>query len=78
MIQIPSVGHLKYDSFKQNIKQDNCIEQTLEALSFYIDEYHYSLGIINLCRYLAETYEEEFIYAADDSGLPFSGKISAV
>ena len=29
LIQIPSVAHLKYDRFKQNIKQDNFKEQTL-------------------------------------------------
>ena len=32
LIQIPSVGHLKYDRFKQNVKQDNLIEQTLKNL----------------------------------------------
>ena len=26
LIQIPSVKHLKYDRFKQNVKQDNFIE----------------------------------------------------
>ena len=26
LIQIPSVGHLKYDRFKQNVKQDNKIK----------------------------------------------------
>ena len=30
LIQIPSVGHLKYDRFKQNFKQNNFIEQTLK------------------------------------------------
>ena len=28
LIQIPSIGHLKYGKFKQNVKQDNVIEQT--------------------------------------------------
>ena len=27
LIQIPSVGHLKYDRFKQNVKQNNFIEK---------------------------------------------------
>ena len=30
LIQIPSVGHLQYDRFKQNFKQNNFIEQTLK------------------------------------------------
>ena len=31
-----------------------------------------------LCRCLVENYEEEFITAADDSGLTFSGQMSTV
>ena len=74
MIQIRCVGYLKYDRFKQNIKQNNFIEQNLDAISSNIDDSHYSSSIINLCRYLAETYEEEYISTADDSGLSFSGQ----
>ena len=33
---------------------------------------------INVCRYLAENYEDEFITAAGDSGLSFSSQMSAV
>ena len=74
LIQIPSVGHLKYDRFKQNVKQDNFIEQTLKALSCNIDDNYHPSSTIHLCRYLAENYEEEFISAAVDSGLIFSVK----
>ena len=51
LIQIPSVGHLKYDRFKQNIKQDNFVEHTLKTFPSNSDDNHYSLSIINLCRY---------------------------
>ena len=78
MIQIPSVGYLKYDRFKQNVKQDNFIEQTLEALSCNSDDNYHPSSIINMYRYLAEKYEDEFITTAGDSGLLFSGQISAV
>ena len=30
LIQIPSVGHLKYDRFKQNVKQYNFIEKNVK------------------------------------------------
>ena len=33
LIQIPCVGHLKYDRFKQNVNQDNFIDQILKDLS---------------------------------------------
>ena len=33
--KIPSVGHLRYECFKQNIKNTNFIDQILEALSEY-------------------------------------------
>ena len=72
LIQIPSVGHLKYDRFKQNVKQNNFIEQTLKALSCNIDDNYHPSSTINLCRYLAENYEDEFIAACGDSGLTFS------
>ena len=58
LIQISSVGYLKYDRFKQKIEQDNFIEQTLEALSCKSNDSHYTSNIINLCRYLVETYEK--------------------
>ena len=78
LIQIPSVGHLKYDRFKQNVKQNNFIEQTLKALSWNIDDNYHPSSTINLCRYLVKNYEDEFISAAGDSGLTFSGQMSAV
>ena len=77
-IQIPFVGHLKYDRFKQNVKQDNFIEHTLKALSCNSDNNYHPSSTINLCRYLAKNYEDEFITAAGDSGLTFSGQMSAV
>ena len=77
MIQISSVGHLKYDRFKQNIKRKKFTEQTLEILSYNSDDSDHSSSTINLCRYLAEKYEEEFISATRDSGLTFSGQMSA-
>ena len=77
LIQISSVGHLKYDRFKQNIKRKKFTEQTLEILSYNSDDSDHSSSTINLCRYLAEKYEEEFISATRDSGLTFSGQMSA-
>ena len=74
MIQIPSVGHLKYESFKQKFKQDNFTEQTLKALSCNGDNNFHPSSTIYLCRYLAENYEDEFITAAGDSSLSFSGQ----
>ena len=54
------------------------IEHDLEVLSSNSDNSDYSLSIINLCRYLAETYEDEFIPAAGDSDLTLSSEMSAV
>ena len=50
----------------------------MDALSSNVDDSHYSSSIINLCCYLVETYEEEFISTAGDSSLKFYGQISAV
>ena len=61
LIQIPSIGHFKYNMFKQNVKQDNFIEQTLKALSCTSDNNYHPSSTINLCRYLAENCEDEFI-----------------
>ena len=57
LIQIPSIGYLKYDRFKQNVKKDNFIEQTLKILSCYSNNY-YPSSTIHLCRYLADNYED--------------------
>ena len=78
LIKIPSIGHLKYDRFKQNIKQDNVIEQNLEVLSCNSDDSRNYSITINLCCHIIENYEEEFISAAGDSALIFSGQISVV
>ena len=78
MIQIPSVGHLKYDRFKQNVKQNNFIKQALKALFCNSDNNYHPSSTINVCRYLAENYEDEFITAAGDSGLILSAQMSAV
>ena len=78
LIHIPSVGHLKYDRFKQNVKQDNFIEQTLKALSCNIDDNYNLSSTINLCCYLVENYEDEFIPSTDDSGLAFSTQMPAI
>ena len=32
LIRILSVGHLKYDEFKQNVKQDNFIEKNIKSI----------------------------------------------
>ena len=50
----------------------------LKDLSCNIDDNYHSSSTINLCRYLTDNYEDEFISAADDSGLTFSGQMSAV
>ena len=34
--------------------------------------------LINLCHCIAEFYEEEFVSAAGDSGLSFSGSMSTI
>ena len=73
LIQIPSIIHLKYDHFKQNIKSDNFIEHNLEALYSDSDDSHYSSNIINRCRYLVETSEDKFISATGDSSLIIYG-----
>ena len=78
MIQIPSVGYLKYDRFKQNVKQINFIEQNSEGLSCNSGDNYHPSSTINVCRYLADNCEDEFITTAGDSGLTFSGQISSV
>ena len=53
-------------------------KKTLKALSCNIDDNYHPSSTINVCRYLAENYEDEFISTASDSGLIFSGQMSAV
>ena len=67
LIQISSVGHLKYDRFKHNVKQEHFIEQNFEAIFSNSGDSYLCSSIINLCCCLAETYEDEFISAAGDS-----------
>ena len=37
-----------------------------------------SSSLINVCHYIAEYYEDEFVSAASDSGLTFSGSMSDI
>ena len=37
-----------------------------------------SSSLINLCHYIAEYYEDEFVSAAGDSGLTLSSSLSAI
>ena len=75
LIQIPSVGHLKYDRFKQNVKQINFIEKKSKTLSCDIDDIYHPSSTMMLCRYLADNYKDVFISAAGDSSLTFSGQM---
>ena len=77
-IQIPCVDHSRYDCFKQNVKEENVIKLILDTISSINDDNNYSSSIIHLCRYLAKTYEYDFISAVGVTGLAFSGQISAV
>ena len=69
--KIQSPSHLLYDRFKQNLKCNNFIQSILEALSDNVEE-NISSSLINLCHYIAEYYEDEFVSAAGDSVLTFS------
>ena len=70
IIQIPFSGHLRYDRLKQNLKYNNFSNSILEALSDNI-EGNIPSSLINVCHYIAEHYEDEFVSAAGDSGLTF-------
>ena len=76
-IQTPSSSHLRYDRFKQNLEYNNFIKSMLETLSDNIKG-NISSSLINLCHYIAEYYEDEFVSAAGDSGLTFSSSMSAI
>ena len=52
--------------------------QNLKVSSCNSDNNYHPSSTINICRYLADNYEDEFITAAGDSSLSFSGQISAV
>ena len=49
----------------------------LEALSDNV-EGNMSSSLINVCHCIAEYYEDEFVSAAGDTGLIFSGSISPI
>ena len=49
----------------------------LEALSDNVEDF-FSSSLINLCHYMAEYYEGEFVSAAGDLGLTFSALMSAI
>ena len=49
----------------------------LVALSDNV-EGNISSSLINLCHYIAEYYEDEFVSTAGDAGLTFSGLMSAI
>ena len=65
LIKILSLGHLRYDRFKQNLKSDNFIQPMLKVLSDNVDG-NISSSLINVCHYIAEWYEDEFVPAAED------------
>ena len=77
IIKTTSSGHLRYDRFKDNLKSNNFIHSILEVLFDNI-EGTISSTLINLCYYIAEYYEDGFVSAASDSGLTFSGSMSAI
>ena len=77
LIKIPYSDHLRYDWFKQNLKRNNFIRSMLGALSSNVEENIIS-SLINLCHYIAECYEDEFVLATDDSDLTISGSMSTI
>ena len=77
IIKIPSSGYLRYDRFKQNLKDDNVIILMLEVLSNNVNG-NISSSLVNLCHYVADFYEEEYVSIAGDSELTFSGSMSAI
>ena len=68
LIKIPSSAHLRYDRFNKKLKSNIFIHSMLEVLSDNI-ECTISSNLINVCYYIAEYYEDEFVSAAGDSGL---------
>ena len=77
IIKILSSGHLRYDRFKQNLKDNHFISLMLEVLYNNVNG-NISSSLINLCHCIAEFYEEEYVSTAGDSGLTFSGSMSAI
>ena len=54
------------------------VEQTIETITSNDDDWFFSSSIINLCHYIAKTYENDFMLAVCDSGLIFSGQMIAI
>ena len=54
------------------------MEKILQALSCNIDDNCYPLSTINLCCYLVENYEDEFISTTSGSCLTFFGQMLVV
>ena len=52
-INIPSLGHLRYDRFKHNLKGNNFVHPMLKVLSDN-DEGNISSSLRNVCYYFAE------------------------
>ena len=77
IIKMPSSGHLQYDRFKPNLKDNNFITLMLEALCNNVNG-NISSSLINVCYYMAEFYEEKYTSTAGDSGLTFSDSMSAI
>ena len=77
LIKIPSSGHLRYYRFKQNLKGNYFICSILEIISDNV-EWFFSLSLINVCHYIAECCEDEFVSAAGGSGLTFSSSMPTI
>ena len=60
LMKVPSTGHLRYDWFKQNLKSNTFIHSILKTLFDNVDR-NISSSLINLCHYIAECCEDEFI-----------------
>ena len=65
IIKMPSSSHLQYDRFKQNLKKNNVVNLMLKILSNNVNG-NISSSLINLCYYIAEFYEEEYVSTAGD------------
>ena len=52
-INIPSLGHLRYNRFKHNLKSNNFVHPMLKVLSDN-DEGNISSSLRNVCYYFAE------------------------
>ena len=76
LVTIPPVRHLKYDRFKQNCKSSNFVNQSLDVLSNNTEK-KLSPSVINVCHYLADNFEDEFMSTANDVDLIFSSHMSS-